>query len=119
MIAKERGIGEKQRQGFRKAALAGVKIAYGTDAAIYPHGWNAKQFAYMVKYGLTPAQALQSATVSAAELLGWTDRVGSIEAGKYADLIAVEGDPLKDVTVLESVGFVMKGGEVLKNELKK
>jgi imidazolonepropionase-like amidohydrolase len=119
MIAKERLIGEKQREGFRKAAQAGVKIAYGTDAAIYPHGWNAKQFAYMVKYGLTPAQALQSATVSAAELLGWQDRVGNIEAGKYADLIAVKGDPLKDVTAVESVGFVMKGGEVFKNELKK
>ena len=119
MIAKERLIGEKQREGFRKAAQAGVKIAYGTDAAIYPHGWNARQFAFMVKYGLTPAQALQSATVNAADLLGWTDRVGSIEAGKYADLIAVQGDPLKDVTLLESVGFVMKGGEVFKNELKK
>ncbi len=119
MIEKERSIGQKQREGFRKAAQAGVKIAFGTDAGVYPHGWNAKQFAYMVKYGLTPAQAIQSATVNAAELLGWADRVGSIEPGKFADLIAVEGDPLGDITTLEHVKFVMKGGEVFKNELVK
>lgn len=119
MISKERAIGEKQREGFRQAVQAGVKIAYGTDAGVYPNGGNAKQFVYMVKYGLTPAQALQSATVSAADLLGWQDRVGLVEAGKFADLIAVEGDPLQDVTRLEHVEFVMKGGEVFKNELKK
>jgi imidazolonepropionase-like amidohydrolase len=117
MLEKERSIGQKQREGFRRAAQAGVKIAYGTDAGVYPHGWNAKQFAYMVKYGLTPAQALQSATVHAAELLGWPDQVGSIEAGRLADLVAVSGDPLADVTTLEQVKFVMKGGQVFKNEL--
>jgi imidazolonepropionase-like amidohydrolase len=116
MLEKERSIGQKQREGFRRAAEAGVKIAYGTDAGVYPHGWNAKQFAYMVKYGLTPAQALQSATVHAAELLGWSDRVGSIEAGRFADLVAVSGDPIADVTALEQVKFVMKGGQIFKNE---
>jgi imidazolonepropionase-like amidohydrolase len=119
MIGKERGIGEKQREGFRRAVQAGVKIAYGTDAGVYPHGGNAKQFAYMVKYGETPAQALQSATVNAADLIGWQDRVGTIEAGKFADLVAVKGDPLKDITLLEHVSFVMKGGDVFKNETGK
>jgi imidazolonepropionase-like amidohydrolase len=119
MIEKERLIGEKQRQGFRKAVQGGVKIAYGTDAGVYPHGGNGKQFAYMVKYGQTPAQAIQSATIHAAELLGWQDRVGAIEPGRFGDVIAVRGDPLKDVTALERVGFVMKGGEIVKNELKK
>jgi imidazolonepropionase-like amidohydrolase len=102
-----------------KAAQAGVKIAYGTDAGVYPHGGNAKQFAYLLKYGLTSIEAIQSATVNAAELLGWADRVGSIEPGKFADLIAVAGDPVKDVTTLEQVKFVMKGGQVVKNELQK
>ncbi len=119
MLEKERQIGQKQRDGFRKAVEAGVKTAYGTDAGVYPHGWNAKQFPYMVKYGLTATQALQSATVNAADLLGWQDLVGSIEPGRFADLIAVEGDPLRDVTVLERVRFVMKGGEVFKNEFRK
>jgi imidazolonepropionase-like amidohydrolase len=115
MLKKERMVGQQQREGFRKAAQAGVKIAFGTDAGVYPHGGNAKQFAYMVKYGLTPMQAIQSATVNAADLLGWSDQVGSLEPGRFADLIAVEGDPLKDVTTLEHVKFVMKGGEVIKN----
>ena len=119
MLEKERLVGQQQREGFRKAAQAGVKIAFGTDAGVYPHGGNAKQFAYLVKYGLTPIEAIQSATVSAAELLGWSDRVGSIEPGKFADLIAVQGDPVKDVTTLEQVKFVMKGGQVVKNELQK
>lgn len=115
MLEKERMVGQQQREGFRKAAQAGVKIAFGTDAGVYPHGGNAKQFAYMVKYGLTPMQAIQSATVNAADLLGWSDQVGSLEPGHFADLIAVEGDPLKDVTTLEHVKFVMKGGQVIKN----
>jgi imidazolonepropionase-like amidohydrolase len=117
MLEKERMVGQQQREGFRKAAQAGVKIAFGTDAGVYPHGGNAKQFAYMVKYGLTPMQAIQSATVNAADLLGWSDQVGSLEPGRFADLIAVEGDPLKDVTTLEHVKFVMKGGQIVKNEL--
>jgi len=119
MLEKERSLGQKQREGFRKAAQAEVKIAFGTDAGVYPHGRNTKQFAVMVRYGLTPLQAIQSATVSAADLLGWSDRVGSIESGKLADLIAVEGNPLSDVAALEHVKFVMKGGQVVKNELGK
>ncbi|MGB7592083.1 MAG: amidohydrolase family protein [Terriglobia bacterium] len=119
MLEKERMVGQQQREGFRKAAQAGVKIAFGTDAGVYPHGWNAKQFAYMVRYGLSPMQAIQSATVNAADLIGWADRVGSLEPGKFADLIAVQGDPTTDVTVLEHVQFVMKGGQVVKNELAK
>jgi len=117
IIDKERLVGRAQRENFQKAVRAGVKIAYGTDAGVYPHGWNAKQFAHMVRWGLTPMQAIQAATVNAADLLGWTDRVGAIEPGKYADLIAVSGDPLQDVTVLERVGFVMKGGQVVKDSL--
>src|SRR5881296_1017862 len=88
IIDKERQVGRLQRENFKKAVQAGVKIAFGTDAGVYPHGWNAKQFAHMVRWGLTPMQAIQAATVNAADLLGWTDRVGAIEPGKYADLIA-------------------------------
>jgi len=110
-------VGRVQRENFRKAVQAGVKVAYGTDAGVYPHGWNAKQFFYMVKFGLTPMQAIQAATVNAADLLGWADRVGALEPGKYADVIAVAGDPLQDITVLERVGFVMKGGQVVKDGL--
>jgi imidazolonepropionase-like amidohydrolase len=105
---------ETQRAGFRKAVAAGVKIAYGTDSGVYPHGMNAMQLPYMVKYGLTPMQAVQSATIRAAELMGWEDRVGSIAPGKYADLIAVEGDALADLRSFMRVGFVMKGGVVYK-----
>jgi imidazolonepropionase-like amidohydrolase len=114
MLAKERLVGQRQREGFRKAVQAGVKIAFGTDAGVYPHGWNARQFAIMVKFGLTPLAAIQAATLHAADLLGWSDRVGTIEPGKFADLIAVQGDPTRDVTVLEHVKFVMKGGQVVK-----
>jgi len=117
IIDKERLVGRLQRENFRKAVQAGVKVAYGTDAGVYPHGWNAKQFAHMVKWGLTPTQAIQAATVNAADLLGWADRVGALEPGKLADIVAVSGDPLKDVTLLERVGFVMKGGQVVKDSL--
>jgi imidazolonepropionase-like amidohydrolase len=103
-----------QRENFRKAVKAGVKIAYGTDSGVYPHGWNAKQFVWMVKYGMTPMQAIQSATIDAADLIGKPGDIGSIKPGKYADIIAVSGDPLADVTVLEKVGFVMKEGQVYK-----
>ena len=95
---------------------SGVKIAFGTDAAVYPHGLNAHEFAKMVQMGLTPLQAIQAATVNAADLIGWSDRVGTLETGKFADIIAVEGDPIADVHVLENVRFVMKGGEVIKNQ---
>jgi imidazolonepropionase-like amidohydrolase len=114
IIEKERLVGRTQRENFRKAVQAGAKIAFGTDAGVYPHGWNGRQFAKMVEWGMTPAQAIKAATIDAADLLGWRDRVGSVEAGKFADLVAVKGDPLKDVTELERVTFVMKGGVVYK-----
>jgi imidazolonepropionase-like amidohydrolase len=119
IINKEKMIGKQQRENFRKAVQAGVKIAFGTDAGVYPHGWNAKQFFYMVKFGLTPMQAIQSATISAADLLDWKDKTGSITKGKLADIIAVDNNPLDDITILEHVKFVMKEGVVYKNELKK
>jgi imidazolonepropionase-like amidohydrolase len=90
-------------------------MAFGTDAGVYPHGDNAKQFYYMVKYGMTPAQAIRAATSSAADLLGRAADVGTLEAGKFADLIAVQADPLADVRALEHVDFVMKGGAVYKD----
>jgi imidazolonepropionase-like amidohydrolase len=91
-------------------------MAFGTDAAIFPHGWNARQFAFMVKCGMTPQQAIQAATVNAADLLGWSDRVGAVAPGLYADLVAVSGDPLQDITELERVKFVMKGGVVYRKD---
>jgi len=105
---------EVQREGFEKAVKAGVKVAFGTDSGVYPHGWNARQLPYMVRYGMTSMQALQSATIVAAELMGWEGRIGSVEPGKLADLVAVEGDVLEDVARLTDVAFVMKGGEVFK-----
>lgn len=107
------------RQNVGHAFASGVKVAFGTDAAVYPHGLNAHEFAVYVKLGMTPAQAIRTATVNAADLLGWTDKVGSLDAGKWADLIAVDGDPLQDVTRLQQVKFVMKGGAVVKNEYGK
>jgi imidazolonepropionase-like amidohydrolase len=109
-LDKARALGKLQRENFEKAWKAGVKMAFGTDAGVYPHGDNARQFSYMVKYGMTPAQAIRAATSSAADLIGRSADVGTVEAGKYADLIAVEGDPFSDVRALEKVGFVMKGG---------
>ena len=103
-----------QREGFEKAVKAGVAIAYGTDSGVYPHAWAGRQFAYMVRHGMTPMEAIRSATVVASELMGRQDRVGSIAPGKFADLVAVPGDPLEDISVLEDVGFVMKGGVVVK-----
>ena len=117
ILAKERMVGRIQRENFTKALKAGCKIAYGTDAGVYPHGWNGKQFYHMVKWGMTPMQAIQSATTSAAELLGWTGKVGRIAPGHYADIVAVKADPLANVTVLEHIDFVMKGGEIYKNAL--
>jgi imidazolonepropionase-like amidohydrolase len=105
---------DAQRENFGKAVKAGVRIAFGTDSGIYPHGMNARNLAFHVRFGQTPIEAIRSATIVSAQLLGWDDRIGSLEPGRYADLIAVEGDPLEDVTVLEDVPFVMKGGEVLK-----
>src|SRR5215471_13957897 len=116
-VEKEKMVGRTQRENFEKAFKAGAKMAFGTDAAVYPHGDNAKQFFYMVKYGMTPAQAIRSATSSAADLIGRAKDVGTIEAGKYADIIAVSADPLQDVRALENVAFVMKGGEVVKDTI--
>ncbi len=117
MIEKERGVGKLQRENFAKAVAAGVKIAFGTDAGVYPHGDNAKQFHYMVKFGMTPAGAIRAATSSAADLIDRAKDVGTIEVGKYADLIAVTASPLEHVEALEHVSFVMKGGKVYKDEL--
>jgi imidazolonepropionase-like amidohydrolase len=102
---------------FRKALARGVKIAFGTDVGPFPHGTQAVEFEFMTRYGMTPSQAIQAATVNAAQLMGWQDRVGALEPGAFADLIAVSGNPLDDVTELERVKFVMKGGEVVRNDL--
>jgi imidazolonepropionase-like amidohydrolase len=118
ILNKARMITPMVATSFSKAVKAGVKIVFGTDAGVFPHGLNARQFAYMVKYGQTPMQAIQSATVYAADLLGWTKKIGSIEKGKFADIIAVDGNPLDNIRLLENVGFVMKGGVVYKDELK-
>lgn len=112
----DRGLGELQRQNFTKAVRAGAKMSFGTDAGICPHGVNARQFAFMVKYGMTPIQAIQSATTNAADLLGKSNLFGSIQAGKYADIIAVSGDPLENIRQLENVKFVMKEGTIYKQE---
>lgn len=106
---------EAQRAGFVKCLEAGVKIAFGTDAGVFPHSYAGRQFAYYVKYGLSPMAAIRSATTWAAELMGWHDRIGGIEPGLFADLIAIKGDPTKDITLLESVDWVMKGGRVLRD----
>jgi imidazolonepropionase-like amidohydrolase len=102
---------------FRKALDRGVKIAFGTDAGPFPHGTQAKEFEYMTNYGMSPLMAIESATMEAAALMGWSDRVGAIEPGKFADLIAVEGNPLEDIKQLEHVKFVMKGGQIVRNDL--
>jgi imidazolonepropionase-like amidohydrolase len=115
LIAKGREVMPAARKNVARAFAAGVKVGFGTDAAVYPHGLNAHEFAVMVKLGLSPLAAIQAATVNDADLLGWSDKIGTIEAGKWADMIAVDGDPLADVTTLERVKFVMKGGEVVKN----
>ena len=109
-------VGQKN---VKKAMAAGVKIALGTDAAVYPHGLNAHEFGVYVRLGMTPLQAIQSGTLNGADLLGWSDKIGTIEAGKWADIVAVDGDPLQDVSTLEHVKFVMKGGAVVKNEYVK
>jgi imidazolonepropionase-like amidohydrolase len=116
-IEKEKTIGRLQRESFRRAHAAGARIAFGTDSGVYPHGDNARQFAKMVEWGMTPLEAIQAATLTAADLMGWGDRIGSLEPGRFADVVAVSGDPLTDVRVLESVRFVMKGGAVVRNDL--
>src|SRR5215471_9443129 len=113
---KMKSVTAASRQNLRHAFESGVKVAFGTDAAVYPHGLNAHEFAVYVQQGMTPIQAIQTATVNAADLLGWSDRIGTLERGKFADIIAVNGDPLKDVTLLQNPSFVMKGGVVYKQK---
>ena len=119
LLGKAKAVMPAARQNIAHAFASGVKVAFGTDAAVYPHGLNAHEFAVMVKLGLTPLQAIQTATVNAADLLGCQGKVGSLEPGAWADIVAVDGNPLKDVTTLEHVKFVMKGGDVVKNEYGK
>jgi len=114
MLLKEKGVGQKQRDNFRKAHAAGVKMAFGTDEGVYPHGDNAKQFHYMVMYGMTPAEAIQSATISAADLIGRTADVGELTPGHFADLVAVPTNPLDHIEVLEHIDTVVKGGVLIK-----
>ncbi len=114
-INKEREVGTRQRQSFTLAVEMGAKVVFATDSGVYPHGDNGKQFARAVRFGMTPTQAIQSATSLTADLLGWEDRVGEIAPGMYADIIAVNGNPLNDISELEDVDFVMKGGVVYKN----
>jgi imidazolonepropionase-like amidohydrolase len=111
-IEKEKTIGRRQRESFRRAHAAGSLLAFGTDAGVYPHGDNARQFAKMVEWGMTPIEAIRAATLEGAKLMGWQDRVGALAPGYYADLIAVRGDPTVDVRTLEHVAFVMQGGVI-------
>jgi imidazolonepropionase-like amidohydrolase len=113
IIAKAKEVMPAMKKNLTHAIQQGVPVAFGTDAAVYPHGLNAREFSSLVRMGLTPLQAIQTATVHASKLLGWDDRIGAVEAGKFGDLIAVEGDPTKDVTELERVKFIMKGGVVI------
>ena len=115
-LEKERVVGQTQRDNFRAAHRAGVKMVFGTDAGVYPHGDNAKQQSRMVQFGMTSVEALQAATINSAEALGQAGAVGVIAPGASADIIAVAGNPLADVAVLEDVSFVMKAGEVYKSE---
>lgn len=117
ILEKERLVGRTQRENFRKAFAAGCKMAYGTDAGVYPHGWNGKQMVHMVRWGMSAMQAVQAATVSAAEALGLSGKVGVIAPGAHADLIAISGDPLADPALFEQVAFVMKDGQIYKNKL--
>ena len=115
-IEKERQVGTVQRQSFTLAVQMGAKVVFATDSGVYPHGDNGKQFSRAVRFGMTPAQALQSATSLTAELLGWEDQVGTIESGLFADIIAVHGNPLDNISEMEDVDFVMKGGVVYKDQ---
>lgn len=119
LLAKAKEVIPAARKNIAHAFAAGVKVALGTDAAVYPHGLNAHEFETMVKLGLTPLQSIQAGTVNAADLLGWSGKVGTLEPGAWADIVAVDGDPLKDITTLQRMKFVMKGGEVVKNDYSK
>jgi imidazolonepropionase-like amidohydrolase len=119
VVRKMKDVSAVGQNNLKKAFAAGLKVAFGTDAAVYPHGLNAHEFAVYVRLGMTPLQAIQTATINASDLLGWANKIGTLEPGKFADIIAVDGDPLKDVTTLQEVKFVMKGGEVVKNAYAK
>src|SRR5262249_45615726 len=119
LAVKAREVLPTAKKNLSHALQSGVKVAFGTDAGVYPHGLNAREFHSMVQAGLSPLAALQAATVHAADLLGWSDKVGSVEPGKWADLVAVDGDPLHDVRVLENIKFVMKGGQIYRNDYVK
>jgi imidazolonepropionase-like amidohydrolase len=114
-LAHDAELGRIQRESFRRAVKAGAKMTFGTDAGVCPYGTSGKQFAFMVKYGMTAMQSIQAATSNAADLLGHASEIGSIKQGKFADLVAVTGDPLKDISVLENIEFVMKDGKVYKS----
>lgn len=116
-LEKERTVGRAQRERFKAAVDAGVNIAYGTDAGVYTHGLNGRQFAYMVEWGMSPLRAIQAATIGNAKLFDTSADTGTLEVGKYADIIAVTGNPLDDVSALEDVDFVMKGGVVYVDEV--
>ncbi|MBC6986770.1 metal-dependent hydrolase family protein [Alteromonas sp. BZK5] len=113
-LNKERIVGKTQRENFEKAVKAGVNMVFGSDAGVYPHGDNPKQFARMVKFGMTPIQAIQAATINPARLLKQEATLGSLEKGKLADIVAVPGNPLNDMSLMEKVGFVMKDGQIVK-----
>jgi len=119
LLVKAKAVMPAARKNIAHAFASGVKVAFGTDAAVYPHGLNAHEFAVMVKLGLTPLQSIQAATLNAADLMGWSGKVGTLDPGAWGDVIAVDADPLQDVTTLQHVKFVMKGGEVVKNEYAK
>ncbi|ALS98108.1 metal-dependent hydrolase family protein [Lacimicrobium alkaliphilum] len=112
-LAKERLVGSKQRESFSSAVKAGVKMVFGSDAGVYPHGQNARQFSRMVKFGMTPLQAIQAATINSATMLGERDNLGSLEQGKLADIIAVPGNPLENISLLEQVSWVFKEGQLI------
>jgi imidazolonepropionase-like amidohydrolase len=116
-LEKEKIVGKAQRERFQAAVKAGAKMAFGTDAGVYSHGLNARQFAYMVQWGMSPAEAIRASTMGNAELFGMTAEIGSLAVGKRADIIAVDGDPLADIRQLEDVDFVMKDGAVFFNDL--
>ncbi|MBZ5647934.1 MAG: amidohydrolase family protein [Acidobacteriia bacterium] len=118
-IDKAKMVFPEAQKNLKHAIQSGVKVALGTDSAVYPHGLNAGEFAVYVRMGMTPIQSIQTGTINAADLMGWSGRVGALEPGKFADLIAVDGDPTQDVTTLQHVKFVMKGGKVYKNEYAK
>src|SRR5208337_3609711 len=119
LLAKAQEVLPAARKNVAHAFASGVKVAFGTDAAVYPHGMNAHEFAVMVKLGLTPLQAIQAATINAADLLGWSGKVGTLDPGAWADMVAVDGDPLKDVTTLERVKFCDEGRRGRKERLGK